>query len=141
MLSTGFCAIACVVWVTAYISAIGCITLLSDTCSLLLYVEYCITICYTFGMADLIFEWDEGKNKLNQKLHGIAFEDAKFVFNDPFKIIMPDLYHSEKIVSRVLFVVFTERSENIIRIISARTATKAERKLYNDQNNQIKSKR
>ena len=93
-------------------------------------------------MTDIIFEWDERKNNLNQKQHGISFEDAKFVFNDPSKIIIPDLYHCEKeerwlaigIVSRVLFVVFTERSENIIRIISARTATKAEEKLYNDSN-------
>ena len=93
-------------------------------------------------MTGITFEWDEEKNKLNQKLHGIAFEDAKFVFNDPFKIILPDLYHSEKeerwlaigIVSRVLFVVFTERSENIIRIISARAGTKAEERLYNDHN-------
>jgi len=77
-------------------------------------------------------------------LHGIAFEDAKFVFNDPFKIILPDLYHSEKkerwlaigIVSRVLFVVFAERNENNIRIISARTATKAEVRVYNDHNKQ-----
>ena len=68
-------------------------------------------------MTELTFEWDEAKNKLNQKQHGIAFEDAKFVFNDPFKIILPDLYHSEKeerwlaigLVRRVLFVVFTER--------------------------------
>ena len=94
-------------------------------------------------MSDIILEWDERKNKLNQKLHGIAFEDAKFVFNDPLRIILPDLFHSESeerwlaigLVSRVLFVVFTERGENIIRIISARTATKAERELYNDQNN------
>ena len=92
----------------------------------------------------MIFEWDEEKNKQNQKLHGIAFEDAKFVFNDPFKIILPDLYHSEKedrwlaigIVSRVLFVVFTERSENVVRIISARAGTKAEERLYNDHNKQ-----
>ena len=98
-------------------------------------------------MTEIIFEWDERKNKLNQKLHGIAFEDARFVFNDPLKIILPDLYHSEKeerwlaigLVSRILFVVFTERSENIIRIISARSATKAERKLYNDQNNSFKT--
>ena len=91
-----------------------------------------------------IFEWDEDKNKSNLKLHGISFEDAKYVFNDPLKIILPDLYHSEKeerwlaigLVGRVLFVVFTERSENIIRIISARTATKAEERLYNDQNHQ-----
>ena len=95
-------------------------------------------------MPEIIFEWDDEKDKLNQKMHGISFEDAKYVFNDPLKIIMPDLYHSEKeerwlaigLVSRVLFVVFTERSENIIRIISARAATKAEKRLYNDQNRQ-----
>jgi len=99
-------------------------------------------------MAEMVFEWDENKNKLNQKLHGITFDDAKFVFKDPLRIILPDLYHSEKeerwlaigCVSRVLFVVFTERSENIIRIISARTATKAERKLYNDKNISSKTK-
>jgi uncharacterized DUF497 family protein len=94
-------------------------------------------------MTEIIFEWDEKKNKLNQKLHGITFEDAKFVFNDPLKVILPDLYHSEKeerwlaigFVNRVLFVVFTEQSENIIRIISARVGTKAEERLYNDVNN------
>ena len=99
-------------------------------------------------MAELFFEWDENKNKLNQKLHGITFDDAKFVFNDPLKIIMPDLFHSQNeerwlaigVVSRVLFVVFTERGEDTIRIISARAATKAERKLYNDQNNYTKTK-
>ena len=93
-------------------------------------------------MPEIIFEWDEDKNKLNQKRHGLAFEDAKFVFNDPHKVILPDLYHSLKeerwlaigLVSRVLFVVFTERSGNTIRIISARTATKSEERLYNDQN-------
>ena len=93
-------------------------------------------------MAELIFEWDEDKNKLNQQLHGIAFEDAKFVFNDPYKVILPDLYHSEEeerwlaigMVRRVLFVVFTERGENTIRIISARVGTKAEKRLYNEHN-------
>ena len=92
-------------------------------------------------MAEIIFEWDGDKNKLNQKLHGIAFEDAKFVFNDPCRVILPDLFHTGKeerwlvigIVSKVLFVVFTERGENI-RIISARSATKAEKRLYNDHN-------
>jgi len=95
-------------------------------------------------MSGITFEWDEEKNRLNKKLHGIDFEDAKLVFNDPLKIILPDSYHSEKeerwlvigVVSRVLFVVFTERGENIIRIISARIGTKAEERLYNDHNNQ-----
>jgi uncharacterized DUF497 family protein len=94
-------------------------------------------------MTELTFEWDEKKNKLNQKLHGIAFEDAKFVFKDPFKVILPDLYHSDNeerwlaigLVGCVLFVVFTEKGENVIRIISARTGTKAEERLYNDHNN------
>ena len=100
-------------------------------------------------MADITFEWDDEKNRLNQKIHGIAFEDAKFVFKDPLKVIIPDIYHSEieerwlaiGIVSRVLFVVFTERNENIIRIISARVGTKAEEGLYNDHNNQTKNRR
>jgi uncharacterized DUF497 family protein len=97
-------------------------------------------------MTEMTFEWDEEKNTLNKKLHGIDFEDAKLVFNDPFKVILPDLYHSEKeerwlaigVVSRVLFVVFTERGENIIRIISARMGTKAEERLYNAHNNKTK---
>jgi uncharacterized DUF497 family protein len=93
-------------------------------------------------MLELTFEWDEDKNKLNQLQHGISFEDAKFVFNDPYKVILPDLYHSEAeerrlaigMVNRVLFVVFTERSDNVIRLISARVGTKAEEKLYNENN-------
>jgi len=94
-------------------------------------------------MPEVSFEWDEEKNKLNQKSHGIAFEDAKFVFNDPQKVVLPDLYHSGReerwlvigLVNRVLFVVFTERGENI-RLISARSATKAEERLYDDHRKQ-----
>jgi len=95
-------------------------------------------------VTELIFEWDDKKNRLNQKTHGITFEDAKFVFNDPKKVILPDLYHSNDeerwlaigVVNRVLFVVFTEKEENIIRIISARIGTKAEERLYNEHNSQ-----
>jgi len=101
-----------------------------------------LAICYTKSIVELTFEWDEYKNKQNQKQHGISFEDAKFVFNDPNKVILPDLYHSEEeerwlaigMVNRVLFVVFTERDDNVIRIISARIGTKAEEKLYNENN-------
>ena len=66
-------------------------------------------------MPELTFEWDDEKNKLNKKIHGISFKDAMFVF--------------------------TERSENVIRLISARTATAAEERLYNDHNSQIKTGR
>ena len=94
-------------------------------------------------MAVVTFEWDNEKNTLNQKQHGITFEDARFVFNDSAKVILPDLFHSGKeerwlaigLVHKVLFVVFTERGENI-RLISARPATKAEERLYNEHNKQ-----
>jgi uncharacterized DUF497 family protein len=73
-------------------------------------------------------------------MHGIAFEDAKYVFQDPCKIIIPDIAHSKEdeerwnvigIVDRILFVVYVEKND-IIRIISARIATKKEREVYYD---------
>lgn len=90
---------------------------------------------------DLKFEWDEEKNMLNQRKHGISFETAAYVFEDENYIEMFDFEHSIEedryiaigCVGDVLFVVFTERKENI-RLISARLANEAERRLYYDQN-------
>ncbi len=87
------------------------------------------------------FEWDEEKNAINKKKHGISFETAAYVFRDENYIEMYDFEHSTEEdryiaigrVGEVLFVVFTERKENI-RLISARLATDAERRLYYDQN-------
>lgn len=87
------------------------------------------------------FEWDEEKAAVNKLKHGISFEVAAHVFYDPFYIEMYDFEHSDcedryvaiGKVEDVLFVVFTERQENI-RIISARLATAAERRLYYDEN-------
>jgi uncharacterized DUF497 family protein len=93
-------------------------------------------------MEELKFEWDSHKDKRNQRIHGIAFEDAKYVFKDPGKIIIPDIVHSTKdeerwnvigIVDQLLFVVYIEKND-IIRIISARIATKKEREVYRDSN-------
>lgn len=89
----------------------------------------------------LRFEWDEEKNQINQKKHKISFETAAYVFEDENYIEMYDFEHSIEedryiaigCVGDVLFVVFTERKENI-RLISARLATEAERRLYYDQN-------
>ena len=89
----------------------------------------------------LKFEWDEEKNRINQKKHGISFATAAYVFSDENYIEMYDFEHSIEedrfiaigLVGEVLFVVFTERKENI-RLISARLATESERKLYYDQN-------
>jgi len=41
------------------------------------------------------FEWDENKNKLNQKKHNISFEEAQYAFSDSKRIIAKDLEHSE----------------------------------------------
>ena len=88
----------------------------------------------------MVFEWDEEKNLLNQRKHGISFETAAYVFADENYIEMYDFEHSISEdryiaigrVGDVLFVVFTERKEKI-RLISARLATEAERRLYYDQ--------
>ena len=42
----------------------------------------------------LAFEWDERKGRENRKVHQVAFEEAKTVFNDPFLISFPDDVHS-----------------------------------------------
>jgi uncharacterized DUF497 family protein len=87
----------------------------------------------------LEFEWNEDKAILNIKKHGVDFESATTVFNDPLALIFDDTWHSvdeprEIIIGhdrkyRLLLVCFTERN-NQIRIISARLATKKERQYY-----------
>jgi len=90
-------------------------------------------------MAELIVEWDENKNAINRRIHHISFETARLVFADPNRIERLDnsLSNSSKetrwqtlgLVGKVLFVVYTERDENI-RLISARLANKKERSSY-----------
>lgn len=83
------------------------------------------------------FEWDEDKNILNFKKHKIRFETAAKVFTDPYRLEAYDYTHSVEEdrysaigkVGNIIFVVFTQRTENI-RIISARIATKAEKARY-----------
>jgi len=85
----------------------------------------------------LAFEWDERKAKLNLKKHGVSFEEASTVFCDPLARTIQDPLHSEeedRFVNlgesqsrRLLVVVFTEGGDKI-RIISARVATRRERK-------------
>jgi hypothetical protein len=88
------------------------------------------------------FEWDEEKEKINIKKHKINFTVAKKIFNDINRIeiydknhsIDEDRYNTIGAVGEVLFVVYTERRDNI-RIISARLANEKERRLYYDGNN------
>jgi uncharacterized DUF497 family protein len=88
------------------------------------------------------FEWDAGKDRRNIAKHGVGFEEARKVFSDPNVIIREDrvIEGGERLqaigyVDQVLLVVHTVREEGlgaIIRIISARKATPAERKLYEE---------
>jgi uncharacterized DUF497 family protein len=88
---------------------------------------------------ELRFEWHEEKAQENLRKHGISFEEAKTVFNDPLSITIADTQHSGdeeryidiglSIQGRLLVVVYTERQLNI-RIISCRKATKSEQKIY-----------
>ena len=83
-----------------------------------------------------MFEWDEDKNEANIKKHGISFRDCIPVFYDDLSLLYEDIRHGEqrwKVIGAgklliVMVVVYTYR--NKIRIISARKATKQERKHY-----------
>jgi uncharacterized DUF497 family protein len=89
----------------------------------------------------MIYEWDEGKYFSNYLKHWVRFEDAKEVWADPFSIEIDDFENPElevrfirighSYLKGILFVVFCERENgDVIRIISARRATKSVRKKY-----------
>jgi len=87
------------------------------------------------------FEWDDEKARRNLRDHGVSFEEAKTLFNDPFLITYADPDHSEyeqrylsighSSSGRVLIVFHTDRGKNI-RIISCRKADHSERKAYEE---------
>ena len=85
------------------------------------------------------FEWDENKNRININKHGVSFQIASRVFRDENVLIFPDEFHSTDedrsfaigMVGRLLYVVFTERTD-AIRLISARRANKMEEMLYEE---------
>lgn len=87
------------------------------------------------------FEWDEQKAEANLKKHEVSFDEAKTVFDDLLFIIFADPDHSveenrfiimgESNQNRLLVVSYTERTPKT-RLISARKATRAERKKYEE---------
>ena len=91
------------------------------------------------------FQWDPSKAADNIKKHGVSFDEAITVFKDPLALIFDDLAHSEResreiiigisAVRRMLLVCFVERQEDIVRIISARSATRQEIKDYEENAN------
>ncbi len=86
------------------------------------------------------FEWDTDKADLNFKKHGVSFEEAATVFQDPLFVVFADPDHSldedrfivmgESEKNRLLVVSYTERPPT--RLISARKATRKERKKYEE---------
>lgn len=86
------------------------------------------------------FEWDDAKAAANLRKHGVEFEEAATAVVDPRAIAVPDFADETRIATiglsaflRVLFVVFVERSTSgRLRIISARKASAAQRRLYEE---------
>jgi uncharacterized DUF497 family protein len=91
------------------------------------------------------FEWDPEKDSKNQQKHGIAFSEAKEVFDDPLHVSLLDERFSyfeerwitigstsEKDVLVVANLFFDDEGEEVVRIISAREATRNERNQYEE---------
>jgi uncharacterized DUF497 family protein len=79
------------------------------------------------------------KAERNARKHGITFEEAATVFADPLALIIDDDSHpenariiGESLAARILLVVFIERDREIVRLISARRATRHERRRYEE---------
>ena len=89
----------------------------------------------------LTFESNAAKAAANLAKHGVSFEEAATVFGDPRSVTIPDPAHSQaedrfvilgrSHLDKLLVVVHTERGDNI-RIISARRASRRERKFYEE---------
>lgn len=87
----------------------------------------------------LTFEWDDNKAASNLQKHGVAFDEAATAFGDPLSLTIPDPLHSEdedRFVligetyrGRLVVVVHTTRGDTL-RLISARSATRSERRTY-----------
>ena len=90
----------------------------------------------------LLFEWDPDKARANAKKHGVTFDEASTAFADALSVTIPDPLHSEeedRFVllgcshrDRLLVVVHTDRGGRV-RIISARLATRKERRQHEEE--------
>ena len=86
------------------------------------------------------YSWDRRKAEKNERKHHVRFGEAITVFNDPLVVLVEDFEHGEghyialgmSEQQRVLFVVHVELSDDETRIISARRASKHERRHYEE---------
>jgi uncharacterized protein len=94
-------------------------------------------------MDPIRFEWDPEKARENEKKHGVSFEEARTSFSDEQGLLLADPDHSESEERfvllglssklRLLVVVHSVPSDDVIRIISARKATRMETRDYETQ--------
>jgi uncharacterized DUF497 family protein len=104
---------------------------------------------YIFVITNLRFEWDEAKNAANRRKHGISFEEAAHVFRDPFHLSVQDRHEGGEerwqtigMIGQLLAVLVAHTYRlagedgltiECIRVISARRATKAQRRRYENE--------
>jgi uncharacterized protein len=91
-------------------------------------------------MNEIRFDWDARKASSNEKKHGVSFEEARSVFFDEQGLLLEDpqpVHEEERFVLlglsaslRILVVIHALREEDVIRIISARKATRLETREY-----------
>jgi len=105
---------------------------------------------YNYGVEDVRFEWDEAKDLANRRKHGVSFEEASQVFFDPLHVSVQDRIEKgemrwqtlglveDLLLLTVAHTVTEELGDGtlieVIRIISARPATRKERRRYEDEN-------
>lgn len=90
------------------------------------------------------FAWDPAKERANRAKHGVSFDEAATVFDDPMQWTISDPDHSFDesrylttgftAAGRLVIVAHTEEDDDFIRIISARPTTNAERHVYEESN-------
>jgi uncharacterized protein len=96
----------------------------------------------TYALEEIQFEWDDEKARNNWEKHGVSFETACEVFFDPFITVLElqevdselrDVSIGMTSTWQVLYVVHTVKTDERIRLISARRATRMERNHYENQ--------
>ena len=92
------------------------------------------------------FEWDKNKNLRNQAKHGVSFETARLVFDDPLHVSFPECIQDGEerwqtlglilgvVVVLVAHTVRMESDDEVVRLVSARKATRQERRFYEQGN-------
>jgi uncharacterized DUF497 family protein len=86
------------------------------------------------------FEWDPSKAASNRRKHGVAFEEAAECFEDSLALVLDEPRQPGRFIligeskrRRLVFTVYVEKTTATIRIISARLATRRERKRYEEE--------